>query len=145
MKGSFMRNWILGLVAVGFLSGCTSLNTVSLTSIPAKRDQKVSAEASRVIFLGFNFDNDYVDQLTTDLKSQCPNGMISGILTKDEVIDYFLFIVWKHRVHAEGYCVKSAQTGQRAVPGRNRRPSDEETAEVLPQSKTRSSLSEDKI
>lgn len=87
--------------------GCASLVSVSLTPIPAQRDHQVQVEKSKVIVLGFNFDNDFVDQMVTDLKQQCPNGKVTGILTKDEAIDYFLFFVWKRRVTATGYCLKS--------------------------------------
>lgn len=91
---------------IPFFTGCVSLNTLSLTSIPAQRSNIVKADVSKVIFLGFNFDNDFVDQLEGQLKNKCPNGVVSGILTKDEVVDYFLLIVWKHQISATGYCVK---------------------------------------
>ena len=104
------------LLALGLLSSCTSLQTLSLTSIPAKRDKAVKTEASKIIFLGFNFDNDFVDEMTTDLKRQCPNGVVSGVLTKDEVVDYFLMIVWKHRVTATGYCVQANQASNLKAP-----------------------------
>ncbi|MEO5666505.1 MAG: hypothetical protein ABIR96_00455 [Bdellovibrionota bacterium] len=92
------------------LSSCASLNSTSLSSIPAKRDQVVHAEAARTIILGFNFDNDFVNTLEGDLQKQCPGGDVRGILTKDEVIDYFLFIVWKRKVTADGYCVGGAKS-----------------------------------
>ncbi len=92
------------LLFLGLLSGCVSLNTVSLTSIPAKRDRQVQAEASKYIFLGLSFDNDFVDEMTGQLKQKCPDGMISGILTKDEAVNYFLYIFWRHHVTATGYC-----------------------------------------
>lgn len=99
----------LKLLILSFLlSGCTSLQTVSLTSIPAQRSNVVKAEVSKTIILGFNFDNDFVDQLESQLKNKCANGQITGILTKDEVVDYFLMIVWKHQVTATGYCVKGS-------------------------------------
>ena len=90
-----------------YLVGCVSLNTVSLTSIPAQREKPVSASVERFMVLGFNFDNDYVDMLTDKLKNQCSNGTISGILTKDENIDYFLYIFWKKTITAKGYCVQN--------------------------------------
>ena len=86
--------------------GCTSLHTVSLTTIPAQRNKVIKAEASKVVFLGFTFDNDFIDDMEVQLKNQCPNGVVSGILTKDEVVNYFLFIVWQQKVSARGYCVK---------------------------------------
>lgn len=87
------------------LSGCASVNSVSLTPIPEKRNNIITSEVSKTIFLAFNFNNDFVDQIVTDLKSKCPHGTVSGILTKDEVIWYFLFHTRK--VTATGFCENS--------------------------------------
>ncbi len=94
---------ILSLATSG-LMGCASINSVSMTSVPAKRTKEIRAERSKLIFLGFNFDNDFVNEMTEDLKAQCPNGQVQGILTKDETILYFLFFVYSRRVVATGYC-----------------------------------------
>ena len=97
---------IASLTLSAFLStGCASLQSTSLSSIPAKRDQVVSAQAGRTIILGFNFDNDFINTLEADLKRQCPGGDVRGILTKDELINYFLYFVYKRKVTASGYCV----------------------------------------
>ncbi len=84
------------------LSACMHINSVSLTPIPSDRHKVVKAEVSKTIFLGFNFNNDYIDPLVADLQAQCPNGVISGILTKDETTTY-PFVFTKH-VIATGYC-----------------------------------------
>ena len=98
----------LSLVAIAFLmSACASINSVSVTAIPAKKGTPIKAEGSRTIVLGFNFDNDYVDKMTDDLRAQCPDGQVKGILTKDETVLYFLFIVYKRKVTATGYCQKN--------------------------------------
>jgi hypothetical protein len=107
MVGMHMKK-ILLVLALGLSTACTSIQSVSLTPIPANRKDVVQAEASKVIILGFNFNNDFVDGLVTDLERQCPNGKVSGILTKDEVINYFLFFVHKRRVSAQGFCQRSA-------------------------------------
>ena len=88
------------------LAGCASVNSLSLTPIPAKRDQMVEAQAEKFIILGFNFDNDYVNGLAEDLKKKCPGGIVTGILTKDEVIHY----VFAHtrKVTATGYCLRKS-------------------------------------
>lgn len=96
-------------LGVGF-TGCAHVNSVSLTSIPAGKGRPVRAETSKTIFLGFNFDNDYVEQMASDLRRQCPNGMVRGILTKDETINYFLFFVWARKVTASGYCQQARNT-----------------------------------
>jgi hypothetical protein len=87
-------------------SACASINSVSLTPVPANRSNAVSAEASKWIILGFNFDNDYADEVAKDLSTKCPGGKISGILTKDELYFYFLFFVVKHKISANGFCEK---------------------------------------
>jgi uncharacterized lipoprotein YajG len=99
-----MPKLLLFLVGL-LLSGCASLNSVSLTPIPAERKNLVKTEKSKIIFLGFNFDNDFVDSAVDDLKRQCPNGKVTGLLTKDENIDYFLYIVWKKQITATGFCI----------------------------------------
>lgn len=95
---------IIGFSA--FCQSCVSLRTVSLTQIPKKRSRPVQASADRTIILGFNFDNDYVDRVTAQLKDQCRGGKVTGILTKDEVTNYFLFFVYNRKVTARGYCLK---------------------------------------
>lgn len=97
---------IFSLVGILLTTSCVGLNTVSLTSIPAQRTHQVRAEASRFMFFAFNFDNDYVNNMVSDLRDQCPNGVVSGVLTKDEAINYFLYIFWTRKVTATGYCVK---------------------------------------
>ena len=96
---------LLLLMAFGWNS-CVTLNTVSLTQVPKQRGRVVQAEGSRVIFLGLSFDNKFVDGMVDDLKDQCRNGRVTGILTKDEVVNYFLYLVLKRRVVASGYCIK---------------------------------------
>ncbi len=87
------------------LSSCASVNSVSLTPIPSQRSKVVQSQVSKTIFLGFNFDNDFIDPLVEDLKRKCPNGIVSGILTKDETYAYV--IVFKKVVTATGYCNNS--------------------------------------
>ena len=104
-----MKNLLAALVLLQII-GCASVNSLSLSSIPAVRNKEVRSERSKTIFLGFNFNNDFIDEMADDLKSQCSNGMVKGILTKDEVINYFLMIVWSHKVTATGYCVQARNT-----------------------------------
>ncbi|MBC7658192.1 MAG: hypothetical protein H7249_00635 [Chitinophagaceae bacterium] len=92
--------------ALTALTACHSINSVSLTQIPQQRNKKVTAEVSKFIFLGLNFDNDYVDGLVGKLKDQCAGGQVKGILTKDEVINYFFMIFHTRAVTATGYCVQ---------------------------------------
>lgn len=103
-----MRLFLLLPLLFSF-TACHSINSVSLTQIPPQRNKEVKAEVSRFIFLGLNFDNDYVDPLVEKLKSQCEGGMIRGILTKDETVDYFLMLLYTRRVTASGYCVNGGK------------------------------------
>lgn len=94
---------LLGIWTI--LSGCTYLQSLSTTSVPAERQQKVRAERSKFIFLAFNFSNDFVDDMAADLANQCPNGKVQGILTKHETIVYFPLFFHTQKVTAEGFCV----------------------------------------
>jgi hypothetical protein len=105
VKGNNMRKYLgLALVTV-FVNGCSHLQSVSTTSVPAQRGNKVTAERERSIFLLFNFNNDYVNDMAQDLAEKCQGGKIQGLLTKQENIVYFPLIFHKIRVTAEGYCV----------------------------------------
>ncbi|SMF58255.1 hypothetical protein [Pseudobacteriovorax antillogorgiicola] len=95
----------LGLAVVILLSSCASLRSVSLTPIPKKRKNMVSAQASKWIIFGFNFDNDYADLVTARLMEKCNGKRIQGILTKDENFNYFIGLVMKRQITAKGYCV----------------------------------------
>lgn len=94
------------LLSTLFLCGCASLNSVSLTQIPKQRQKTVMAKSSRFIVFFMNFDNDFVETVSNDLKNQCAGGRVQGILTKDETFNYFLGFVMKKQVTATGYCVK---------------------------------------
>ncbi len=85
--------------------GCTHLQSVSTSSIPEQRTKPVKSEGYRFIFLGFNFNNDYVNEMTETLAAKCPGGQIKGILTKFENIIYFPLFAHAVRVEAQGYCV----------------------------------------
>lgn len=98
-----MKKLILIFCLNGLMSSCAYLNSVSLTSIPKERNQPIKASKERLIILGFNFDNDFVDEINEDLQRLCPDGKATGILTKDETYSYFL--AHKRIVTATGYCV----------------------------------------
>jgi hypothetical protein len=89
-------------ILVSIVTGCVSLNSVSLTQMPEKRDHLVTANASDYLFLGFTTQNDFVDEAIEDLKAQCRDGKLTGILTKHQTTSYVL--VFKREVIASGYC-----------------------------------------
>lgn len=98
-----------GLAITAMAAGCVTLQSASLTQVPAKREKKITADSTRYIFFLLNFDNDYVDKVRDDLIRKCPNGKVSGILTKDEAVVYFPLIVHARRLHAEGYCEQNGK------------------------------------
>lgn len=116
------------LLPVFFLAlcGCTTLHSVSLTSVPAQRSQKISAQREKFIIMGFNFENDYVADVAADLRRQCPQGFISGVLTKHETVNYFLYFFWKQRVTSEAFCSNKAVS----KADRPRRPTSEDESPV---------------
>lgn len=91
------------LCALNF--SCTHLASVSTSQIPLDRSKSVAAEGYRFMFLFFNFNNNFVDDLVTDLAKQCPGGKVQGILTKQEDVTYFPLIAHAYRVTATGFCV----------------------------------------
>ena len=99
--------WLLiFILLMGMTTGCTYLESVSLTNIPEERSKVVTATREKGIIFYFNFDTDFADELSADLRSQCEGGVVSGILTKFENICYVpVFCFYSvYRVTAIGYC-----------------------------------------
>ena len=99
--------WLLFFILLmGMNTGCTYLESVSLTNIPEERSKVVTATREKGIIFYFNFDTDFTDELSADLRSQCEGGVVSGILTKFENICYVpVFCFYSvYRVTATGYC-----------------------------------------
>jgi hypothetical protein len=93
---------LASIITISLLSGCVSLDSVSLTQLPEDRDNLVSASASDILFLGFTTQNDFVDEAIESLKAKCRGGKLTGILTKHQTTSYVL--VFKREVIASGYC-----------------------------------------
>lgn len=110
------------LLASLALSACAQLQSISITEIPQQRDRVVKAEADNFAFLGLHFSNDFVDELRDQLREQCPNGRVTGILTKYQT--YWYFLLERREVTARGFCVEepgapanlSAPTAQQGRP-----------------------------
>lgn len=109
-----MLKFVVAVLAASLFVGCASVNSLSLTPIPKDRSKVVTAEVSKTIFLAFNFNNDYVEPLVDSLKGKCPQGVVTGILTKDEVIHYF--IAHTRKVTATGFCVQPQVATKTAAP-----------------------------
>ena len=103
-----MKSNVLLIMAflVAGISGCTTLESLSLTNIPQERSKVVTVAREKGIIFYFNFDTDFADELSADLRSQCEGGVVSGILTKFENICYVpVFCFYSvYRVTATGYC-----------------------------------------
>lgn len=96
-----------------FTSSCAYVASVSQTSIPKDKSKMVEAKVTNNIIFLFNFNNDYIDDLTKQLMDQCPNGSVKGILTKDENITYFPIIFHRNVITAKGYCVSQGQPNKK--------------------------------
>ncbi len=99
--------WLIGFTFMTvMITGCTYLESVSLTNIPEERSKVVTTAREKGIIFYFNFDTDFADELSADLRSQCEGGVVSGILTKFENICYVpVFCFYSvYRVTATGYC-----------------------------------------
>ena len=72
------------LLSLALSTGCTSLQTVSVTQVPpqAQRTRPVKAEESNTAFLGIHFSNDFVDEIPSRLAEQCPGGKVTGSVSK---------------------------------------------------------------
>ncbi len=100
-----MMKLLLSLALLAAAS-CTHLNSVSVTSIPKDRSQRVSAERYKFLFLLLNFNNDFASHMEKDLAEKCPNGKVEGIVTKTEMLTYFPLIAHAYNIRADGYCIK---------------------------------------
>ncbi|MEM7179332.1 MAG: hypothetical protein AAF518_00350 [Spirochaetota bacterium] len=86
------------------LNQCVSLRSVSITPQPKDRSNKIRAEVSKWVFLGLNFSNTYVEELPEKLIAQCPDGLVTGIITRFQIVHYPL--LRKMLITSDAYCVK---------------------------------------
>lgn len=97
-----MKKVFIILISILFISGCASLHSVSMTSFPKDRSKPVAAEVSKTVFLAFNFNNDFVLDLTKELSQKCPSGKVTGITSKYETRWYVFVTTMK--VTSQGFC-----------------------------------------
>jgi hypothetical protein len=88
------------------LESCVSLHSISINSQPdgQERSNPINAEVSKLIFLGLNFNNDFLDEVPKKLMDSCPGGKIKGIVTRYETVSYVFF--YRFVVKAKGFCTK---------------------------------------
>lgn len=105
---TLVNRYLLVALLLASLSGCASLNSFSMTQVPADRSHPVSAEDHDWVVWGFKFNNDITNNVRDKLHKQCPNGKVTGIMTKQETYLHLYTIIvpfWKRVVTAQGYCV----------------------------------------
>ena len=96
---------IIGVVSLLSLSHCVSLNSVSLTNIPKNRENIIRASVEKDVLFYINLDNNYIEPLAKKLEDQCSDGVVSGILTKHEIICLVpLCFFYTSKVTASGVC-----------------------------------------
>lgn len=92
--------------------GCTSLQSVGVTSIPKERGRPVETSENNVAFLGIHFDNAFADEVPEKLRQQCPDGKITGVFSKYESTWYVL--VQNRSVTVKAFCVTGEGTTAKA-------------------------------
>lgn len=96
-------------------AACTTVHSAYLSNLsaPAQRAAPIEAEASKSVFLGLNFSNDYVFEARDKLYAQCPQGTVTGVLSTYESTSYV--IVTTHEVRVRGFCVSEEPGGARTA------------------------------
>lgn len=69
------------------------------------KHERVTAEASQSVVLGFVYDTDYVDQAYLNLQKKCPDKVLTGINTRYSTSHGFLH--WTNKVKMTGFCLGS--------------------------------------
>ena len=92
---------LLSALALG-TGACTSLQSVSVNSVPNDRSRPVEASEDNTALFGIHFDNDFVNELPARLRNQCRGGKVTGIFTKQE--SYWYVIIGRRKVTVKGYC-----------------------------------------
>ncbi len=105
-----MKHYALCFMFLGtaFLSGCAysvhENHTSDFTNNTAlSKSQVIEATAEQDVVLGFVGQTDYVDQAFTQLKTECPQGDITGIQTRYSTS--LGFFSWTNKIVMKAYCV----------------------------------------
>ncbi|MEK6606601.1 MAG: hypothetical protein AABZ30_02970 [Myxococcota bacterium] len=103
----------LVLVAALAAQGCATLNSVSMTRVPADRSHAIQSEAWTWGIFGIYFTNNFVDEAIDNLRGQCPAGRISGVYTK---YSGRFFLLWTTRtVDVAAFCESAAAAKPQAA------------------------------
>ncbi len=98
-------------------TACTTVHSAYLSNLshPEEGTRNIEATASKTVFLGLNFSNDYVFEARDKLYAQCPDGAVTGVLSTFETTSYV--IVRTHEVRARGFCVNEPGGARMADAG----------------------------
>lgn len=112
MKSCVVRQ-LLGLILALTWISCTTVESISVSQIPAApaRKHKISAAASNPILLLIPFGSSFPERAREQLLAQCPAGKIEGLLAKHQMTNYFLSLVQVDEVLMEGYCIQTPSKG----------------------------------
>jgi hypothetical protein len=96
---------IVSAVLLGLTQACAHVTSMSVTPMPLERGTEVNAhEQSKLLFAGIGLDDDFGSDLTRQLRQECPDGRVEGILTRQRTTQY-VFLV-REEVDASGWCVQ---------------------------------------
>jgi hypothetical protein len=90
------------ILAPVFTASCASLKSVSLTQIPADRSRPIAVTTSSLGILGLYANNDFADEAIEELREKCPDGKVTGVYTKYDGRNYFLWGI--RTITAKAYC-----------------------------------------
>lgn len=111
-RGPLFASLFLALSLGSF--GCTTLKSFSMTQVPSDRSRRVEASDTSGGLFGLFFSNDFADEVAEQLRAQCPQGRLSGVVTKYEST---LYVIWVSRkITASGYCLPGAPTPGSPAP-----------------------------
>ena len=107
---------LIAALLLTFGAACTTVHSAYLSNLghPEAGARPIEAEASKSVFLGLNFSNDYVFEARTRLYDQCPDGAVTGVLSTYESTNYLLVVT--HEVRVRGLCVAAPAGARVAVP-----------------------------
>lgn len=102
-------------LATWLLAGCVTVDSISVSQVPAQDARKkiVKASASRPVILLIPFGTSFVEEARKDLQAQCPNGDIEGLVSKQESVAYPFVSI--SRLNLRGYCVEKDSKSSKAT------------------------------
>ena len=111
IKSSFMFKPALLILSIVCLShiGCThALHMTRVSDFevnqPLDTYKRVEAKASQFVVMGLVRNTHYADQAFEQLLKACPEGKVTGILTRFSTSHGFFS--WTNEIKMMGYCVK---------------------------------------